>query len=1329
MNVRFLLPIAFAACNLASAEPPATARLPKLNDPALKIEALCSAPEIEAPATVAAAPDGSFYVGCDPRDTRLNTKEPVCSILRFSSMGADKKRTVFADKLYSPAGSLWHEGWLYVIHDPLMTRFKDTDGDGVADVREDLVTNLGLVPYDGINDHVVSGFTLGMDGLFYISVGDRGIHQAKSVRESQAAEKGGKAAPELSMEGGGVIRCRPDGTQLEVFSTGTRNHLSVLLDADDNVFTRDNTDDGNGWWTRVTHHIEGGYYGYPYDYQSALNNGVTAPSEQTKATARGGKGGITAGGEISKTTGNSNESPVEENLGATARPFLPAMADFGGGSPTGGICYLSDGLPEQYRGKLLFSEWGKSTLFATEVARDGATFKLVKDTPLVQSDGKVDFRPMEVSIANDGSLLIADWGWGGWKADRVAGTIWRVSWPEAKPAPRLRDESKATLEELIAALGHPDRGQRMRAQWELASRGESTAKVAKDPNATALQRSHALWTLEIASWANLKAGTDPRPVASAARQIIAEAAGARGKNLETRLRGQAIRALGQSGEFYDVAMSADDDLETRRHALAALARSRDPEPDVASAMARGLNDENPWIRTTAGLAFQNPKLADLLVHQVSVNRLSAGFLNALATAPTVEGVKLLGQVGAGTLKRDLEIQERSEALITLGDAALLPKPYDGKWWGTQPAKNPKPLPSATWEGTAEALGALTTALGADSRELRTAAAKAFTRFSLAGDSTTKETSLAALRSRLQTEKDGDVRLALIEALAIQRDSQAMRVFTSIALDELSPSQLRRSVIAAITAVGGDEAKRTVAQLAGAKLDRSTLIELIGAAAKLKVAEAAPALIGRLKEGDIEVREKVIRALASIGSKGNATAAMVELLGDKEERIRMEAMNALASLKDKAALAPLLALAQATRPGVKGQSGVADHERGAMLRAIGALADASAIPVLLEALKENAGRRRDALKPLKSLSVEAWPRIEAQLASGELPPELEAEIRANFESGVIAKWKILGPFENVWSAVHPPESDALAARGAVDLSRKYINAEGKDAAWREVSGEGEQSAVDLGKIFQSNGMVCAYAYAEIEASDAAEVSLLCGSDDQIAIWINGEKVHDVAGSRGFEPDKDKVPIKLVAGTNRLLLKIGNQGGQWEFAARVPGLQGMKYVASKEPAPELKQRAFALATKVDGSWVNSGDPAKGSRLFHDSSAPMGAICATCHIAEGKGGLIGPNLNSVGTNYKRADLITSIHEPGKTIALGFEQVMLETTGGEIFVGSLRQDAAETLTLVGADGLEAVVNKADVKSRKTLEGSLMPPGLAQLLKPEEFADLLAYLESLHGK
>ena len=73
-----------------------------------------------------------------------------------------------------------------------------------------------------------------------------------------------------------------------------------------------------------------------------------------------------------------------------------------------------------------------------------------------------------------------------------------------------------------------------------------------------------------------------------------------------------------------------------------------------------------------------------------------------------------------------------------------------------------------------------------------------------------------------------------------------------------------------------------------------------------------------------------------------------------------------------------------------------------------------------------------------------------------------------------------------------------------------------------------------------------------------------------------------------------------------------------------------------------------------------------------------------------------------------------------------MIETNGGATFIGALRQETGEAFTLIGVDGQPHVINKTDVKSRKPLEQSLMPPGLTLGLKPEDFTDLLACLETL---
>ena len=396
---------------------------------------------------------------------------------------------------------------------------------------------------------------------------------------------------------------------------------------------------------------------------------------------------------------------------------------------------------------------------------------------------------------------------------------------------------------------------------------------------------------------------------------------------------------------------------------------------------------------------------------------------------------------------------------------------------------------------------------------------------------------------------------------------------------------------------------------------------------------------------------------------------------------------------------------------------------------------------------NSGIRRLALTALKKLRAEAWPLIEADLASGKIPAEVEPEIRETLESGVIAKWKMIGPFENVWDAVNPPEKDALAgikvagATGTIPpgphwshsmeklMGMRYHNAEGKDVGWIDVTADPEVGRVDLEKVFKTNAMVCAYAIAEIEAPEAAEAKLFTSADDEIAAWLNGQRILNVAGSHGYDPDKNETLVKLLAGTNRLLVKIGNKSGSWLFHARMPGFDNGRFIKSKEPTPEERQRTFALATKPDASWLNVGNAARGAKLFHDPTAALGGLCATCHKVAGMGREIGPDLSLVGSVYKRPDLIVSIHEPGRTIALGFEQVAVETKGGETFVGALRQETADALTVVGVDGAPHVVKKADVKTKTDLHTSLMPPGLTMSLKPEDFVDLLAYLESLRGQ
>ena len=106
---------------------------------------------------------------------------------------------------------------------------------------------------------------------------------------------------------------------------------------------------------------------------------------------------------------------------------------------------------------------------------------------------------------------------------------------------------------------------------------------------------------------------------------------------------------------------------------------------------------------------------------------------------------------------------------------------------------------------------------------------------------------------------------------------------------------------------------------------------------------------------------------------------------------------------------------------------------------------------------------------------------------------------------------------------------------------------KDFKWQLISlGD---DIVDLDTFYKGKDFVYAYALAEIKASAPTNVMLAVGSDDGIKVWLNGKLVHDNWIPRGVNKDNDLVPLKLVKGSNQVLLKVQDIKGGWGFVARM------------------------------------------------------------------------------------------------------------------------------------------------------------------------------------
>lgn len=136
---------------------------------------------------------------------------------------------------------------------------------------------------------------------------------------------------------------------------------------------------------------------------------------------------------------------------------------------------------------------------------------------------------------------------------------------------------------------------------------------------------------------------------------------------------------------------------------------------------------------------------------------------------------------------------------------------------------------------------------------------------------------------------------------------------------------------------------------------------------------------------------------------------------------------------------------------------------------------------------------------------------------------------------------------------------------------------------------------------------------------------------------------------------------------------------------------------------------------------GDADAGRRIFF---SPAGPGCYHCHMMEGRGRSIGPDLTMIGHSQTREHVLESILQPSKEIAPLYTLWTITTKFRKRIDGMLlRRDGQENEVWVDATGQETKVNERDVTERKLRSESLMPTGLVAGLNDQELRDLLTFL------
>lgn len=151
-----------------------------------------------------------------------------------------------------------------------------------------------------------------------------------------------------------------------------------------------------------------------------------------------------------------------------------------------------------------------------------------------------------------------------------------------------------------------------------------------------------------------------------------------------------------------------------------------------------------------------------------------------------------------------------------------------------------------------------------------------------------------------------------------------------------------------------------------------------------------------------------------------------------------------------------------------------------------------------------------------------------------------------------------------------------------------------------------------------------------------------------------------------------------------------------------------------APEMEAMMKQVATV--------GDPEAGERIYRRAALQ----CSVCHAIGESGGLIGPNLISIGSSAPVDYLVESLLEPSKKIKEGYHTTLVTMKNGDSFAGAIAREDATELVIRDAVGQENRLAKSEIASNTISPVSLMPPGLTASLREDEFVNLVRFLSDL---
>jgi quinoprotein glucose dehydrogenase len=350
------------------------------------------------------------------------------------------------------------------------------------------------------------------------------------------------------------------------------------------------------------------------------------------------------------------------------------------------------------------------------------------------------------------------------------------------------------------------------------------------------------------------------------------------------------------------------------------------------------------------------------------------------------------------------------------------------------------------------------------------------------------------------------------------------------------------------------------------------------------------------------------------------------------------------------------------------------------------------------------------------------------------PLMRRAMNARFRLGGIENAKTLASF-----AADENAPEALRVE-ALELLALWPNPPGRDRVvglWRPLPSRDGRLAADALEFVLAKIEAGASSPVKVAAKKAAsalstarkEIAASSMSQDELARLTKTLE-------SGSLTEKQSALDKLAASGDAGAIKLLGSWLEQLVAGKVPRELQLDVLEAVQENPALSALTGTkeALTKFESARDTKDALAKWRECLYGGNAEEGkktfierqdAACFRCHKINGEGGEVGPEMAGLGAKQSREYLLESILFPNKTIAPGFESVLVTLKNGASYAGMLKSETDTELIINSPEDGLLTVKKADLKTRD--RGlSAMPEELGNMLSKSDLRNLIEFLSTL---